>query len=342
MKEFKISISLAAIMYLFAGCAIPEEKNAEKRSFDSPSYELAENWAKFPEDFALGNPAGVGIDSDGHLWVFHRAGGVPIGAPEGTRIQQNMITKLDRASGEILSSWGKGLFVKPHGLEIDENNHIWVTDVGLHQVFKFSSDGELLMSLGEPGVAGDDAAHFDRPTDVAAAPDGAFYVSDGYGNSRIMKFSADGTFLFQWGTLGSGNGQFHIPHGIDLDGDGHVYVADRENNRIQKFDPKGRFLAVWQNQGTDQLHSVAIDRKRNQLFGIDYWVGDDGVVRGSDIFRFDLDLKLQAQFGRTGSYIGPATRYHDLCVDAGGNIYLGDILGNRVHKFRQRGSTTQN
>ena len=116
--------------------------------------------------------------------------------------------------------------------------------MALHQVFKFSHDGKLLLKLGERGVAGDDPAHFNRPSDVAVAPDGSFYVSDGYRNNRIMKFAPDGKFLFQWGTKGKGPGQLDLPHAIAF-ASGRVYVVDRGNKRIQVFDEKGLYLAEW-------------------------------------------------------------------------------------------------
>jgi DNA-binding beta-propeller fold protein YncE len=173
---------------------------------------------------------------------------------------------------------------------------------------------------------------------VAVADDGSFYVSDGYGNSRVIKFSKDGTYLFEWGKFGNKKGEFNIPHGIDLDKYGNVYVADRENNRIQKFDSEGKFIAVWQNKITEQLYSVALDNKKDHLFAIDYLTVNDTIVKGSDIFRFDLNTNLQMQFGRTGFYDGPITRYHDILIDDEGSIYVGDILGNKVQKFRLKKS----
>ena len=218
--------------------------------------------------------------------------------------------------------------------EIDKENNIWVTDVGLHQIFKFNSDGTLLLTLGKAQVPGNDKEHFSLPTDVAVSADGSFYVSDGYGNSRVVKFSKDGTYLFEWGKFGNKQGEFNIPHGIDLDKNGNVYVADRENNRIQKFDAQGNFITLWQNQTTDQLYSVTIDNQNNHLFGIDYFIVNDTIFKGSDIFRLDLDTNLQMQFGRTGFYNGPISRYHDIAVDDEGTIYVGDILGNKIQKFQ--------
>jgi peptidylamidoglycolate lyase len=118
--------------------------------------------------------------------------------------------------GKSNCRWPENLFAMPHGLTIDAHDNVWLTDVALQQVYKFSPEGQLLLTLGERGVAGADLAHFNRPTAVAVAGDGSPYVSDGYNNSRVMKFSADGKFLFQWGTKGSGPGQFDLPHWVAI------------------------------------------------------------------------------------------------------------------------------
>ncbi len=142
----------------------------------------------------------------------------------------------------------------------------------------------------------------------------------------------------EWGKFGNQKGEFNIPHGIDVDKNGNIYVADRENNRIQKFDAKGNFITVWQNKITEQLYSVTIDNQNDHLFGIDYMTVNDTIVKGSDIFRFDLNTNLQIQFGRTGFYDGPISRYHDILIDNEGSIYIGDILGNKLQKFRLKKS----
>ena len=317
------------------GCKSPEKKEVKKEAKNLDTYVLVENWPKLEGDLVLGNPTGLGLDSENNILVFHRASRV--WQNEGTplnKIKENTILTIDNETGKILKNWGADLFLMPHGLEVDKENNVWVTDVLLHQIFKFSSEGKLLLTLGEAQVPGNDAEHFNLPTDVAVSDDGSFYVSDGYGNSRVVKFSKDGTYLFEWGKFGNKHGEFKIPHGIDLDKDGNVYVADRENNRIQKFDSKGNFITVWQNKRSEQLYAVNIDHKNNHLFGIDYLTLKNTIVKGSDIFRFDLNTNLQVQFGRTGFYDGPISRYHDIQIDEEGSIYVGDILGNKVQKFR--------
>jgi peptidylamidoglycolate lyase len=151
----------------------------------------------------------------------------------------------------------------PHGLTIDEHDNVWLTDAALQQIYKFSNDGHLLLARGERGVAGSDPDHFDRPTAVAVAHDGSFYVSDGYRNTRVMKFSSTGDFLFQWGTKGTGPAQFDLPHWVALDGAGNVYVADRENARVQIFNSSGAYLTQWKSPilvDRMQLHSIVTAR----------------------------------------------------------------------------------
>jgi len=334
MKNKEIIIFYFLTTLLLIGCGNFEKKDVKKKSKNPDSYVVVKDWPKLHEDFVLGNPTGLGIDSENNILVFHRASRVWQEPMPVTKIQENTILTLDKKTGEILKSWGADLFIMPHGLEVDKENNIWVTDVALHQIFKFSPDGNLLLTLGEAKVPGDDSSHFNLPTDVAVSDDGSFYVSDGYGNSRVVKFSKEGTYLFEWGKLGDKQGEFNIPHGIDLDKNGNVYVADRENNRIQKFDTEGNFIALWQNKITEQLYSVTIDIKNNYLFGIDYMTVNDTIVKGSDIFRFDLNTNLHMQFGRTGFYDGPISRYHDILIDDEGSIYVGDILGNKIQKFR--------
>ena len=150
-----------------------------------------------PAGLLLGNPTGMGIDNAGHLLVFHRASKVwPLLLPfSKDLIPDATILELDPGTGKVLKEWGRGIFIMPHGLTVDKADNIWITDVGLQQVLKFDRDGVLLMRVGVAKVAGNDSTHFDEPTDVAIAADGSFYVSDGYGNSRVAKFSPDGHFL---------------------------------------------------------------------------------------------------------------------------------------------------
>jgi len=303
----------------------------------SIQYELVKNWPQLPENFVLGNPTGIAIDTNQNIVVFHRAyrnwpllGSMPV-----SFITDNTIIILDRESGKILHSWGANLFIMPHGLRVDKDNNIWITDVGLNQVFKFSHDGKLLMQLGEAKVAGNDKEHFNQPTDVAVERDGSFYVSDGYGNSRIIKFSPSGKYLFEWGTKGNKNGEFNIPHGITIDANSNVYVADRENCRIQVFDSTGKFLKKWDSKSFGNMCAVSFDRSKSKLFAVDDLSFLKIKHRGSDIFIFDTSGIVETRFGRSGSYTGSTGWFHDIAIDSDENIYVGDILNNSILKFKK-------
>jgi peptidylamidoglycolate lyase len=285
----------------------------------------------------LGNPTGIGIDTNQNIVIFHRAGrnwSLFRSIPDKP-IQSKTILIINKDNGKVLESWGDNLFIMPHGLRVDKENDIWLTDVGLNQVFKFSHDGKLLMKLGEAKVAGNDSSHFDKPTDIAIANDGSFYVSDGYGNSRIVKFSATGKYLFEWGKKGNNEGEFNIPHSIALDNSGNVYVADRENNSIQVFNPKGKFIEQFFNDSFGAICSVAFNKEKSKLFAVDDFTFLKLKHRGSDVFVFDTSGQVQTRFGRSGSYNGSVSWYHDLVIDKDENIYVGDILNNTIQKFKK-------
>jgi peptidylamidoglycolate lyase len=211
------------------GCATPPEDLSRGTL-------VVHGWPQHPPGHALGEATGVAIDAHGHLFVFHRGHREFDHPPPTGLIPEDTIVMFDADSGRELAAWGADRFSMPHGLDVDVHGQVWVTDVGLHQVLKFSHDGQLLQTFGVAGEPGNDSEHFSLPTDVVALPDGSFYVSDGYENTRIVRFSCDGEYLGAWGTPGSGPGEFNLPHGIAWDGDATLYVADRGNRRIQVGD----------------------------------------------------------------------------------------------------------
>lgn len=308
------------------------------KGFDTTTkYELVNNWPDLSKDLRLGNPTGIGIDTRQNIVIFHRASREwPLfGSKPGKPIQDKTILIVDKENGKLIESWGDNLFIMPHGLTVDNENNIWVTDAGLNQVFKFTHDGKLLMKLGEAKIAGNDSLHFDKPTDIAIANDGSFYVSDGYGNSRIIKFSSTGEYLLEWGKKGNEEGEFNIPHGISLDSIDNVYVADRENNRIQVFDPNGKFIRQFANESFGAICSVTFDKQKSKLFAVDDFTFLKLKHRGSDVLVFDPVGQVQTRFGRSGSYKGSVFWYHDIVIDKDENIYVADILGNTIQKFKK-------
>lgn len=296
-------------------------------------YELVRNWPQLAPDLLVGNPTGIALDTNQNVVVFHRANREwpLLGSMPSETIKTRTILINDRNTGKILNSWGDSLFIMPHGLTVDKENNIWVTDVGLHQVFKFTHEGQLLMKLGEANVSGNDSSHFNKPTDIAISPDGAFYVSDGYGNNRVIKFSPTGKYLFEWGKKGNKAGEFNIPHGICLNEEGNVYVAYRENNRIQQFDSNGNFIKQFNDPSFGNICAVGFSKAR--LYAVDDLSFLKVKHRGSDVFVFNTGGNMQTRFGRSGNYKSYTCWYHDLTVDNEENIYTCDILGNTLQKF---------
>jgi DNA-binding beta-propeller fold protein YncE len=319
-----------------AACARPVAGSAVKSPPIAPphGYHVVHGWPVLPEGEILGPVAGVGVDSHDDVLVFHRAerASPASNAFDLTPIAVPTVLHFDGRTGVLLGRWGADLFVMPHGLTVDRQDNVWLTDVALQQVYKFSHDGHLLLTLGERGVAGDDRAHFNRPTKVAVAPDGSFYVSDGYRNSRVLKFAPDGQFVFQWGTKGTGPGQFDVPHGIALDAGGLVYVADRSNARIQIFDGAGHYIREWKGGAIGRPFDVAIGPDANTF------IVDGGDLPSAPPDRSGLvvlrpDGTVVVRFGRFGNYDGEFAVGHDLAVATDGAVYVGDIKGRRVQKF---------
>lgn len=298
-------------------------------------YRVVHGWPILPEGRILGSAAGVAVNRAGEVFVFHRAGRVWSEPLPTDPVAGPTIAVFDSRTGRLLREIAAGIFAVPHGLSVDRDGNLWATDVALHQVVKLSPDGRVLLALGTRGEPGADGAHFNRPTQVGFALDGTILVADGYRNTRIARFSGDGRFLGQWGTPGKGPGQFNTPHGIAIDAAGKVYVADRENDRVQVFGTDGSLLTIWASPPIGRPYGVAV-------LGPDrFAIADGGEQPESGPDRSTLVIvdgtgKVIERIGRFGNQDGQFRLAHHLAVDAHGAIYVVDIAGQRVQKFVRR------
>ena len=300
-------------------------------------YEEVKDWLKLPTGVELGEVSGVATDASGHVFIFHRPGrGFDLTATE--KIKQPTVLKIDAETGKLIASWGADTFLVPHGITIDESNNVVVTDVSLQQVLKFTQDGRLLLALGEPRVGAWDATHFNQPTDIAIRPDGSFYVSDGYVNSRVAYFDPAGKHLYEWGKKGAGEGEFSNPHGLTfIPGSTDVLVADRENSRLQLFDAKGTFKRQWTGAKgavtTGRVFAVAADAEGSLFVGIRR---ADFDTQHTGVLKLDSNWNITASigFGQPGDPVFNAV--HDLALGKDGSIYVAETRTKRVVKLRPR------
>ena len=245
-SQAKLTVKLSLIMMTFFGFSVQADDSVNgvfDANKEDSLYQVEHGWPSLPDGFALAVPGGIDIDHQGRVFSIHTGGRAWPDRNTEELIQNNTMMVWDAKSGELLDTWGANTFRMTHGLTVDKDSNVWATDVGLHQVFKFTDKGELIFVLGEAGVTGDSDGYFNLPTDIAVLDDGSFYVSDGYGNNRIVKYSAEGEYEFEWGKKGSGPGEFNLPHSVALDKEGRVYVADRANFRIQIFSAKGEYIS---------------------------------------------------------------------------------------------------
>ena len=271
-------ISGAAILLALAGVA------SAQNHAPNP-YETQATWAEAPPGRAWGSTSAVfpARDGSGNIWVAERCGAnLCTDKPDLDPIV------LYSPAGKVLKSFGKGQYLWPHGIFVDPQNNVWVTDArgGAgkgHQIHKWSPDGKLLMSLGVAGVGGMGETIFKDPSDILAAPDGSLFIADGHGatgNNRIVKLAADGKFVKQWGTTGAEAGEFRDPHDLAMDSQGRLFVGDRGNSRIQIFDADGNFIAQWHQFGRPSGIYISKD---DTLYSVDSQSDDKvnpGVKRG--------------------------------------------------------------
>lgn len=298
---------------------------------DSLRYEVVEGWEQLPAGFHHADVVGVATDSRDRVFIY-------------TRQEERVI--IYNRDGSFVASWGEGLFTpRTHGLTIAPDDSVYCVDEGKQVIYKFTPEGELLQTIGTPDVASDTGYDgrsltsitrggppFNRPTNVAIAPSGELYVSDGYGNASVHRFSADGHLIQTWGAPGSGPGQFNLVHGVAVAADGRVLIADRENDRIQFFSPDGKFLEEWTD--VQRPTNIAIDGAgRVYVAELLHRPGDHSFRLGEiaddlpgRVSVYDGSGNVLARWGgldrcAPGNFVGP----HDICVDSHGDIYVGEV-----------------
>ena len=298
---------------------------------DALAFEVVEGWEQLPEGYRHADVPGVAVDSGDRVYII-------------TRGDPRVI--VYEADGRFVASWGEDVFTpRTHGITIGPDDAVYTSDDGDHTVRKFTPDGKLLLTMGTPnqpsdtGYDGSNLATitrggppFNRPTNLAVGPNGNLYVSDGYGNARVHQFSATGELVRSWGEPGTGPGQFNLPHGIAVDGDGRVLVADRENDRIQVFSPDGEYLEEWSEvQRPTQIYVASDGRiyvselwwKTGQRSCMHGEITEDhfGAVRVLDRSGGNLARVGGGKPGTRGNFCAP----HSLCVDSKGDLYVGEV-----------------
>ena len=300
-------------------------------------YRTVEGWAKMPEGRTWGATSAVDVDRDGKsLWVAERCGANTCAGSSLPAVLQ-----FDE-SGRLKTSFGAGIFVFPHGIHVDGNANVWVTDARGkegkgHQVFKFTPEGKLLLSLGKPGVAGEGPDTFNQPSDVAVGANGDIFVADGHdenSNARIVKFSKDGKFIKAWGKRGSAAGEFDTPHGLAFDSRGRLFVADRGNNRLQIFDQDGKFLEQWKQWSRPS--GIYIDKK-----DVLYVADSESNSKTNPGWKRGIRIG-SAKDGRVTAFIPDpepdpekvvTSAAEGLAADASGNIYGAEVGSRSLKKY---------
>lgn len=318
MISSRARVQLWPLLLCAAACSGPPPRETP------PRIAVDADWMRLPPGSAFGEVSAVDVDGHGHVFVLHRAGRQWQEPFPTDPIAQPTVFMFDAVTGALLARWGAGVLVMPHGLSVDAEGKVWITDVAREQVLRFSHDGRLELALGERNVTGAGPTRFGRPADVAFDGERVL-VADGYVNDRIAVFSRAGAYLGEWGTPGL----FDLPHGI-LVHRRRAYVADREHGRVEVLATDGRPVAAWDTPGRGDPYSVkplgdgrvvtVEGRDRQDRFGAIVRVYDaDGFVAAS------YDAGLPGENASLG---------HDLAVAPDGTIYMADNRGNRVVRFR--------
>ena len=282
------------------------------------TYRAVEGWAKWPEDWNLHDVAAVGVDRNDNVYAFHRG--------------DHPMVVFDR-DGNVLRTWGEGTFKRAHGVHMAPDETIYLTDDADHTVRRCTLDGKVLLTIGIPGEPAPfmSGEPFRQCTHTALSPKGEIYVSDGYGNARVHKYTDGGKRILSWGKPGAGPGEFNLPHNIACDADGWVYVADRENHRVQVFDGNGRFETEW--HGLHRPSGMYMPPGKCPVCYVSeigpYYSHNRGTPNlGPRVTIMSHEGKVIARVGREpaaglgpGQFVSP----HGLAVDSRGDLYVGEV-----------------
>lgn len=317
----RAALALLAVLALSAcDAAAPSPRE------DVPRLAVDAGWPAIPADAKFGEVSAVDVDAQGNIWVLHRAGRVWAEPFPTTPIAEPTVFKF-APDGMLLAKWGAGLFIMPHGLSIDAAGKVWITDVAHEQVFRFSQDGQQELVIGERGVTAQDASHFGRPADVAFLGDRVL-VADGYVNTRVAEFTPEGKFIRDWG-------EFAVAHAVAVD-DTRIYVADRENARIQIFDHAAKLVESRVSPAGNHTYSLK-PLGGGRLLAVE---GRDGADRKGAVIRvYAADGSIEASYdvGLPGE---DASLGHDLALGADGHAYVTDVAGGRVVRLSVPGGGT--
>jgi len=323
---------------LVSAFALNEARTYGQVPNDLPNPYKVESFGQLPAGRKIGAAYGIDIDRDGKsVWVFERCGGSTCA---GSNVAP--LLKFD-SSGRLVASFGAGMFVFPHGLFVDADDNIWVTDGQAkdgkgNQVVEFSPTGRVMMTLGQAGETGSGPDTFNQPSDVLVTSN-AIFVADGHGgdtNARIVKFDRNGKYIKEWGRKGSGPGEFDTPHGLVLDGQGRLLVADRGNSRIQAFDQEGRFIAQWKQFGRPS--GISLD-KSGMIYAADSQSGtpeiNPGIKQG---VRIGGEREAKARFFLPDP--PPAGSKEGIAVDRDGIVYLSRTADGGLFRWSRGGTTS--
>ena len=354
------ALGLLATVGVFAQMA--QEKGGD--DLTGP-YDLVADWPQnyCGEGYQIGSTAGIWAESPDRVYIFNRgclpvlktqrgepdtfdygslvpsrnASGYDMSAKDPARHPRwdHIFNVVDR-NGKLIESWEQHnkLFVRPHRILVnpyDPERHVWLVDDGAHAIYKFTRDGKkLVQTIGTPMQSGNDETHFARPTDIAWLPDGTFFVSDGYVNTRVVKFDKTGKFLMTWGQKGTPPNEkrpsyMNTVHAIVIDKNRRIYVSDRSNSRVQIFDENGKFLEAW--NGVRRPYSFLLTEDQH------LWVADGTTQKFT---KFDTNGKLLYSWGTFGAMPGGFWGVHQFHTDSEGSLYTADVHVGRPQKFRPK------